>query len=109
MEIALLVLYGALIKKAMDVLRYISGKDWNGLVSQVVVWAIAIGFVFLAAESSLFEHFDVNGLALGTLNNADLALFGLALGSGASVGWDLLRTFDNTQSAATPPLVKSSG
>lgn len=105
MEIALLVLVVLFINKAVDFAKYLTNQDWNGALTQLVTWAVAVGTVFLASESGLYETFGVNGVNFGDLNAAGLWLTGLAIGSGGSFAKDWLKARDDSDSAKMPSLI----
>lgn len=109
MDFVPLLVIGALLKKAVDFLKYLSAKDWNGVVTQVVVWLVGIGLVWLLSASDFANGVQIGGLDLGNLNAASIVLVGLSLSSTASfVGQDLLKALDNSQTARTPELLSGS-
>lgn len=79
----------------------------NAAITQVVTWAAAVAGVFLFAESQ-WGALDIENVGtLSAMNTASKIVLGLALGSAASVGYDVLGSIDNTRSTATPPLTGS--
>lgn len=109
MEFVPIIVIGALLKKAVDFLKYLLAKDWNGVVTQLVVWLVGIGLTWLLSASDFANGVEIGGLDLGNLNTASIVLVGLSLSSTASfLGQDLIKALDNTQSAATPNLVEKS-
>jgi len=104
MDIVPLLFMAAMVKKAVDLLRYAFSGDVNGIITQVVAWAVGIGVVFLVAYSDLGHQVNINGASLASLNQWTWVLAGLALSSGAGFGADTLRALDNTDSASMPSL-----
>lgn len=106
MEFVPIIVIGALLKKAVDFLKYLRAKDWNGVATQLVVWIVGVGLVWLLSASDFANGVQIGGLDLGNLNAASIVLVGLSLSSTASfLGQDLIKALDNTQSASTPNLL----
>ena len=96
----------ALVKKLVDLLRYLRGGDINGVVTQLVAWAGGVGVVLLAAQTDYAGGIEVGGEMLSTLNVWSLALIGLAVGSSASLADDALKSVDQNRSGDRPALVE---
>lgn len=94
----------ALAAKAVDWLKYIKDKNTNGTLTQLFVWVVGVGVIFLLANTDFAGGVVVGGKALSILGWESLLLIGLTLGSWASVGFDIKKAIDNTDSAATPQL-----
>lgn len=105
MEFVPLLVMTALIKKTVDLLRYATNQDWNGILTQLVAWTVGIGLTFVVADSDFGAGIAVNGHALSALNTWSIVLTGLVVGSSASFAWDIMKAVDNTTSSAPPPLV----
>jgi hypothetical protein len=107
MEFVPIVVMLALVKKIVDTAKYATARDWNGVITQLVVWVG--GFVVVAA----FAASDWAGLvAFGDINLAQMNLWsqilaGTAVGSAAALAKDTLKAVDNSQSERTPPLLPS--
>lgn len=99
------VAMAALIKKFIDFAKYITNKDVNGAVTQLVVWAAGVVAVCLFAQTDWADTIAFAGQALSKLNFASQLAIGLGLGSVAGVATDAIKARDNTDSAAMPPLV----
>lgn len=100
------LLMAALVKKGVDLLRYVIAKDGNGALTTVVALGVGVAVAFLVAASDFAAGVEVAGRTLANMNDASVVLVGLGLGATGSVGWDALRAIDNSQSAAVPPLLK---
>lgn len=105
MEFVPVVVLAALVKKATDTIKYITNGDVNAFVTQLVVWAIGIAFTILFAHSDFGNSIEIAGTNLSGLNVWSQVLVGLNVASVGSVGWDAIKAFDNTDSAATPSLL----
>lgn len=107
MEVITVASLVALIKKAVDLLKYVTNKQYNALVTQVVVWVAAVAVVFLAANANLTSALQVFGnTTLGSLDGGSLILGGLLIGSSASVFLhDVPAAIDNKDTAYAPPLL----
>lgn len=105
MEFVPLLVVAALLKKIVDFVRYILGRDVNGAVTQVVAWVAGVGLMWLVSASDFVDGVVVGGLQLGDLNAASIILAGLAVSSTAGVGVDVIKAVDNTQSAMVPSIL----
>ena len=75
-------------------------------LTQLVVWVVAIGVLFLAGEAEVTEALLVPGLAepLGELDAWSFIVLGLIAGSSGSVVYDFKRALDGSDSATEPSL-----
>ncbi len=105
MDIAPALLLSTLIWKAVDFLRQLSGRQWSGVVTQLIVWVAGVAGVALAAHSQLFETFAVNGNPLTSLDGGSQLYLGLCIGSLGSALVDVKSAIDGSDSAAKPPLL----
>jgi hypothetical protein len=106
MDFVPLIVIGSLLKKTVDFLKFLTGKDWNSAITQVVVWGVGVLLVWLLSASDFANGIIIGGIDLGNMNASSIVLVGLALASTASLlGQDLIKALDNTQTAAAPPLV----
>jgi hypothetical protein len=104
MEFVPLLVIAALVKKALDTLKFLTNQDWNAVLTQVVAWAVGVAAVFAVAHSDFGSDLVVAGHALAGLNGWSLSLVGAQIASAASLAWDTLKAVDNHNTAATPPL-----
>lgn len=103
--LAVFVGVGLFIKKAVDLVRYLSARDRSAVVTQLVVWILAITAMFVLAASDFADSFRIGTLLLSQMNGATLVIVGLSWGSGASFfGVDLLKAIDRNDTAAIPKL-----
>ncbi len=95
----------ALIVKLIDFFRYAANRDWNGVVTQTIVWAGGVLVAFLVAQTEWATTIRIGDTALSRLGAWSLVFAGLTLGSGASVVKDTLKSVDNHNSSAIPTLL----
>lgn len=97
----------ALVKKSVDMLKYITNKQVNSAVTQLVVWVSSFVVLAIAGNADITENLKVFGeFTLGSLNFASLVLGGLLVGSSASLlAHDIPAALDNKDTARTPALL----
>lgn len=103
-----LIVLGAFVKKAVDFVRGLRGKDMNVVLTQLFAWLTGIVVVWLAAHIDFASAVEVANVSLDQMSLWTQAALGVLLGSGASVFQDGLKAIDNTQSEAKPKLVPDS-
>lgn len=93
--------------KAIELLKYLKNKDWNGAVTLVSVWVAGIVALVIAAAAEVTETFVVPGttIPLGSLDGPSLVLLGMTLTSITSTVYDFKKALDSTDSAKQPPLI----
>jgi succinate dehydrogenase/fumarate reductase flavoprotein subunit len=107
-EFVPLLALGLVVKTAMDILRYLRGRDWNGAGSLLIVWLGGFGAAVLFAATDFADSIVVGDMSLGNLNAASLVVFGLVIGSVAANGNELLGAIDQNRSTAKPHLIDDS-
>jgi hypothetical protein len=95
----------SLVKKVNDFLKYVSNRDLNGALTQMVVWASGISVMLLAGAMDWAEGIEVGGQVLGDLNLTSIIFVGLSLSSSGSVLYDFQTAIDNHDSAASYKLL----
>lgn len=90
----------AIIWKVVDVIKYATNGNMRAVTTQLSVWGAAIAIVLLAREAEPFANVEIMGTTFDRLDLASTVLFALGLGSAASVGVDVKKAIDNTDSAA---------
>lgn len=106
MDFVPLLVMAALVKKAVDFVKYLTAGDVNAVATQLVAWAMGILLAFLAANSDWSESILVNGTALSALNGWSLVFVGVNIASLAGFGWDAIKAVDASNSAIVPDLMK---
>lgn len=107
MELFSIVALTALIKKMYDTLGFLTNRKLKAFINQAFAYGLGVLVVVLAAHANRFANVDLGaGNTIGSLDGASQVLVGLSWGALAGVvGVDLIRGLDNSQSAATPPIV----
>lgn len=104
MEVFTLAMLGALVVKATGLLKLLRAKLYGDALTQLVAAGAGVAVTFLARASDVMADFDVEGVKLGTFDDATAVLFGLGLASAASYSYDWKKAVDGSDSAAEPPL-----
>lgn len=105
MQFVPLVVAAGLIAKVVDFVRFARARDVNAIAVQVLAWVSGVGVAAWLAQTPFADQI-MPGLA--SMNFATQALVGIGLASAAGLVADGRKTFDNSQSAKVPPLVKDS-
>lgn len=100
-----LAVLAAFIKKFVDFLRALRGRDTNAVATQLVAWVGGIVVTWLAAHINFASGIEVANVQLDHMGLWAQAALGVLLGSGASIVQDTFKAVDNTQSEAKPKLV----
>lgn len=97
----------ALAYKFIDFLRLLSKFSANksGVITQALSWVGAIIAVFIFGASQFGDTVSVAGVNLDNMDTPTKLLFGLVLGSSASMLVDFKQAFDNNDNASKPPLL----
>lgn len=79
--------------------------------TQIVVWIVATGVLFLAGQADVASDLVIPGLdgPLGDLDFASYVVLGLIAGSTGSVAYDFTKAVDNTNTTVEPSLFKNDG
>lgn len=91
----------ALVKKFGDFLKGITNRDWNSVVTQLVVWAAAWAALAVAAHTAWAAGISIGDTSLADLNGWSQLFVALTIGSGASLVHDTTKAVDNSAPAAT--------
>lgn len=95
----------ALVKKFIDFAKYLTNRDVNGAITQIVVWGSGVVAVCLFAQTDWAEGIIFAGRTLADMNFASQLAVGLGLGSTAGVVTDVIKASDDSDSAAMPKLL----
>ena len=107
MEFVPLLQMIALVWAFINFLKAVRNGDLNAWSTQLIIWVAGVLVVLLVAQTDFAEGINVGDWTLATLNMASLIFVGLSIASMASVGNELKKAFDASDSAKTPPLVTS--
>lgn len=108
-SIAALLLLATFISKFMDFLKFLRAKDTNGVVTQLITWCAGIIGVLLFAETDFAAGVALGGVTLADADLATKVFAGLMAISLLSKVYDFQKSFDSTQTSATPSLVPGTG
>jgi ABC-type amino acid transport system permease subunit len=100
-----LVVLAAFVKKAVDFVRNLRGRDVSAILTQLFAWLAGVVVVWLAAHVDFASAIEIANIQLDQMGLWTQAALGVLLGSGASIFQDGLKAIDNTQSEAKPKLV----
>lgn len=103
------LLVGSLVYVVVNFLKYVSAGEWKSVITQACVWIAGVAVVMLVASSGLASGIVVAGIDLENANFADKLIFGLLATSLFSVGRDVIKALDNTQTASVPSWGEKSG
>jgi hypothetical protein len=89
-------------------LKSIAARDWNAVITVLVVWSGGFVIVWIAAQTVTLGNFAPLGtVPLKLMRTADLFFIGLNIGSGGVLANEFKKAFDRSDTATTPPLVPS--
>lgn len=95
----------ALVWKIVDFLKALVNRNWNTVVTQLVVWIAALLVLALARVADVTAGIGLAGITIGDADFASLVVIALMVGSGASALVDVKKAIDGTDSAAQPQLL----
>lgn len=105
-EFVPILVLGLVVYTLTNLVKYLRARDWSSVVTLLAAWLIGIAAVWLVGSTDWAQTVTVGGLkTLDKLSWAEKVLVGLVVASTAVFGYDLKRSFDNTDSAATPALL----
>ena len=105
MEAISLIALVTLMKKIVDTFKFVTNRNINALVTQIVTWATGVFVLWLAANADITENVEVFGVTFGALETGSIVLGGMIFSSAASVVYDYQASRDNSDTAKTPPLL----
>lgn len=108
MDAVILLVLATLASKFVDFLKFLRNKDWNAAFTQAAVWVSGAVVMFLASAAAVTHDVVIPNLnvTFGQLDGGSKILIGTAITSLLSVGFDLKKAIDSTDTARTPPLTK---
>ena len=95
----------ALIWKSVDLIKSLKAGATNQVVSIILTWVVSVAVVLLYAQTQWADGIAVADRALSDLNIWSQIVVGLNIAGGAGALYDLKKSIDNTDSAATPRLL----
>lgn len=85
MEFVPMAAVAALTKKVIDFLKYVQNRDWNGVVTQAIVWGAGVLVIWLVSGTAWATGITVGNFNLSDLNAESIVFVGLTLSSLSSV------------------------
>lgn len=107
-EFAPTLALGALVFAFTNWVRYIRAHNFNGVLTQFLVWLSGVAAVMLTAQSDWADGIHVGGLTLGSTNAWSQVLVGITIASQPTVVNEALKAIDRFQTAAKPDLLPDS-
>ena len=95
-----------LISQALNLVKYIKAKDWNGSLSILSGWVIGVAALLLAAQTIFAEGFPIAGVPLSDLDFWSVVMVGMTFSSAGSGVYNFTKAVDANTSAKVPPLIE---
>jgi hypothetical protein len=95
-------IFGALILKLTDFVKYVRNGDKNGMVTTVTGWAVGLVSIWLILQTDWADEIKFGDEALSSLNTGSKIVLALVATSVAGVLYDVKKAVDNTDTASTP-------
>lgn len=105
MQVVVPILLAATVFAVTNWLKQITAKDWNAVITQIIVWGVGCIGVWAAAQTTLFGDWAPFSVPLKLLKTADLIFIGLNIGSFGTGFNEFKKAKDETDSARTPHLL----
>lgn len=95
------------INKTVSVIKGAKARDWNLVLTQVVVWCVGIAALFLVGAANQFQGIVVPGFVqpLTDFDAWSKITLGWILGGSGSFVFDFKKAFDNNDDAREPSLL----
>jgi hypothetical protein len=100
-----LVALGTLVFTFVNFLRFLSARDWNAAITQLIAWAAGVVAVLLVRASDFAAGIRVGNLPLNKLGFWSALLLGLLATSLLSTVNEVKKAIDNQDTAHVPPLL----
>jgi hypothetical protein len=95
----------AAIWKLVDLVKYVTRSNLRETITQLLVFAAAIGGAFLMGAADVAKGWDVGaGVPLTDMDGWSKVLLGVVWAGGASAAYDIKKALDSSDSAAVPSL-----
>jgi hypothetical protein len=85
--------------------KYVRNRDWSSAATLVLAWVVGVAAVWLFGATAWGNQVNVGEKSLDLLSFPDKLVVGLVVMSAGSTIYDLKRSFDRSDSAATPALI----
>ena len=107
LEFVPLVALALLVSQVVDLIKFISNGNKNGIVTTLTSWLAGVLVLLLFAQTDFASAIQVGDAQLDTLNIWSLVVIGLTLSSTASTIYNFKKALDTSDSAKVEPLLDS--
>ena len=97
-------IFGALILKLVDFVKYLRNGDANGIITIVTGWIVGFVAIQLILLTDWPDEISFGKETLADLNFSSQVVLSLVATSVAGVLYDIKKAVDNTDTASTPRL-----
>jgi len=101
-------IFGALVLKFVDFLKYLKNWDGNGMVTILLGWVAGVAAVQLTRVTDWADEIKIGAETVDKLDFGSQLVLGLVATSVAAVIYDFKKAVDNTDTASTPRLGKDA-
>jgi hypothetical protein len=98
------LIFGALILKLVDFLKYLRNADWNGVVTLLLGWVAGVVAIQMIRLTDWDKEIKIGALSVDQLDFQSQLVLGFVATSVAAVIYDFKKAVDNTDTASTPRL-----
>ena len=98
----------SLVKKVIDLGKYITNRDMNGIVTTLAGWTAGVLAVVLFAQTNFADGIRIGDTALAALNFASQVAVGLTIGAGAGLAADFVSAKQPSDDPARLKLLPSA-
>ena len=102
--IAASLVFGAVILKLVDFIKYARNADWNGVLTLLTGWLAGLVAVFVFLQTEWADEITIGSETLDQLTVWSKVVFAFAASSVAAVLYDFKKAVDNTDTASTPKI-----
>jgi hypothetical protein len=102
--VAASLVFGTVVLKLVDFIKYARNGDWNGVLTLLTGWAAGLIAVALFVRTQWADEIRVGNETLEQLSTWSKVVFAFAASSVAAVLYDFKKAIDNTDTASTPKL-----
>lgn len=106
--VAASLIFGALVLKLVDFLKYLRTRDANGLLTLFLGWVAGVSAIQLIRLTQWDDEIKIGAESLETLSFWSQLVLGFVATSVAAVIYDFKKALDNTDTASTPRLTSAA-
>ena len=98
------LIFGALILKLVDFLKYLRNADWNGVVTLLLGWVAGVTAIQMIRLTDWDKEIKIGAVSVDKLDFQGQLVLGFVATSVAAVIYDFKKALDGTDTASTPRL-----